>query len=194
MEEKIRFEYFYGMQAEQYSFYRIPKVLFTSRYFHALSCEAKVLYGLMLDRMHLSAKNKWFDNENKVYIIFTIEDVMELLVCSKPKAVKIMAELDDKKGIGLIEKRRLGMGKANIIYVKNFMIEQDVEKKEEKCLLEQKLKNLTSGSKRNEGGEVPEDSQKQETIEKPMDVKNMLSENQIMDEIKLWMKMFTSRS
>ena len=73
-------------------------------FFRNMSCEAKVLYGLMLDRMSLSVKNRWFDSENRVYIIFTVEDVMDLINCKKQKAVKILAELDKETGIGLIEK------------------------------------------------------------------------------------------
>ena len=80
--------------------------------FSSLSCESKVLYGLMLDRMSLSLKNKWFDEQNRAYIIFTIEDVMELLNCKSQKAVKIMKELDAEDGIGLIEKIRQGIWKA----------------------------------------------------------------------------------
>ena len=75
--QKIQFDYFTGMEAEQYSFYRVPKVLFTEPCFKALSCEAKVLYGLMLDRMSLSIKNRWLDSEDRVYIIFTVEEIAE---------------------------------------------------------------------------------------------------------------------
>ena len=118
-----------------------------------MSCEAKVLYGLMLDRMSLSVKNRWFDSENRVYIIFTVEDVMDLINCKKQKAVKILAELDKETGIGLIEKKRLGLGKANIIYVRNFMLEEkdSVEYEnnefEEPETIEnpQKYENQTSG-------------------------------------------------
>ena len=85
--QEIRFDYFRGMEAEQYSFYRVPKVLFTAKYFKSLSCEAKVLYGLMLDRMSLSIKNRWFDEEDRVYIIFTVEEIMELLGCGRQKAI-----------------------------------------------------------------------------------------------------------
>ena len=120
----IQFEYFYGMEAEQYSFYRIPKMLFTVECFRSLSCEAKVLYGLMLDRMGLSIKNRWFDEEDRVYIIFTVEEIAELMDCGTQKAVKLVKELDADKGIGLIEKKRLGLGKPNVIYVKNFMIKE----------------------------------------------------------------------
>ena len=116
----IRFDYFHGMEAEQYSFYRIPKKLFTAEYFKALSCEAKVLYGLMLDRMGLSIKNRWIDEEDRVYIVFTVEEIAELMNCGTQKAVKLIKELDTDKGIGLIEKKRLGLGKPNVIYVKNF--------------------------------------------------------------------------
>ena len=127
MKQKINFKYFYGNEADQYSFYRIPKALFTSDYFKELSSDAKILYGLMLDRMSLSIKNQWFDDENRAYIYFSIEDIMELLNCGKNKAVKSMQELDDETGIGLIEKRRQGFGKANIIYVKSFMISEVLE-------------------------------------------------------------------
>lgn len=129
MEQKATFRYFYGEEADMHSFYRIPKLLFTNDYFKTLSNDAKILYGLMLDRMSLSVKNQWFDEENKAYIYFSVEDIMELLNCGKNKAVKIMQELDDETGIGLIEKKRQGFGKANIIYVKNFVIEDIVEEK-----------------------------------------------------------------
>lgn len=122
MEEKVTFKYFYGDEADAYTFYRIPKQLFTSDYFKELSTDAKVLYGLMLDRMALSIKNEWFDAENRAYIYFSIEDVMELLNCGHNKVVKSMKELDADGGIGLIEKKRRGMGKTNVIYVKNFTL------------------------------------------------------------------------
>ena len=92
--QELQFDYYRGMEAEQYTFYRIPKVLFTAECFKSLSCEAKVLYGLLLDRMSLSIKNRWFDEEDRVYIIFTVEDVMGLLNCSRQKAIKNLAEGD----------------------------------------------------------------------------------------------------
>lgn len=122
--QEIQFDYYRGMEAEQYTFYRIPKVLFTAECFKALSCEAKVLYGLLLDRMSLSIKNRWFDEEDRVYIIFTVEEIMELMCCKTQKAVKLLKELDAESGIGLIEKKRLGLGKPNVIYVKNFLIKE----------------------------------------------------------------------
>ena len=54
MDKKMKFKYFYGAEADQFSFYRIPKALFTDSYFKDLSSDAKILYGLMLDRMSLS--------------------------------------------------------------------------------------------------------------------------------------------
>ena len=140
MMQGIQFDYFRGMEAEQYSFYRIPKMLFTMECFRGLSCEAKVLYGLMLDRMGLSVKNRWFDEVDRVYIVFTVEEIAEMMNCGTQKAVKLVKELDADKGIGLIEKKRLGLGKPNVIYVKNFMTVN-----EEPRLLEEKTND--------EGGE-----------------------------------------
>lgn len=117
----LELNYYYGNEAEQYSFYRIPKVLFTDRRFKSITVEAKVLYGLLLDRMGLSLRNNWLDAEGRVYIIFTIADVMETLGCAEQKANKLLNELDSLKGIGLIERIRRGLGKPNIIYVKNFI-------------------------------------------------------------------------
>ena len=75
MEDRIKLSYFYGREADQYSFYRIPKLLFTEEYFKKISVEAKVLYGLMLDRMSLSMKNQWFDTEGRAYIYYSLEDM-----------------------------------------------------------------------------------------------------------------------
>ena len=117
----LELDYYYGNEAEQYSFYRIPKVLFTDSRFRGVSVEAKALYGLLLDRMSLSIKNGWVDGDGRVYIIFTIADVMETLVCAEQKANRLLGELDCIKGVGLIERKRRGLGKPNVIYVKNFI-------------------------------------------------------------------------
>ena len=118
------YDYFYGAEAEQFSFYRIPKVLFTEERFRSVSAEAKVLYGLLLDRMSLSCKNGWLDKEGRVYIIFTIEEVMTALGCADQKAGKLLHELESK--CRLIERKRQGLGKPNLIYVKNF-VDKDVD-------------------------------------------------------------------
>ena len=128
MGEPLKFDYYYGVEAEQFSFYRVPRLLIKDERFKGLSSDAKLLYGLMLDRMSLSMKNGWLDDENRAYIIYTIENIREDLGCSKEKAVKILAELDASKGIGLIEKIRRGLGKPDIIYVKNFVIQDEGRK------------------------------------------------------------------
>ena len=114
----MQYEYFYGAQAEQFSFYRIPKALFTEPNFRELSTDAKVLYGILLDRMSLSLKNQWLDAQNKVYIIFTVEEIMDALNCANQKAMRLMVELE--KQVGFIERKRQGLGRPNLIYVKNF--------------------------------------------------------------------------
>lgn len=128
MSEKKIFDYFYGSQSEQFSFFRLPKALIRDERFRKISSDAKILYGIMLDRMSLSRENKWFDNENRVYIIFTLNDVMKELECCKRKASALMAELDEKSGIGLIEKRKQGLGKPDLIYLKNFVVPRDYSK------------------------------------------------------------------
>ena len=130
---KIEFGYFHDYESEQFAFYRIPKVLFTDEYFRNLSSDAKVLYGLMLDRMALSIRHQWFDEEGKVYIIFTVEQVIQYMNCGRDKAMKTLAELDTKKGIGLIERVKQGFGKPDIIQVKNFILRtsKDVKNNDE---------------------------------------------------------------
>lgn len=136
MEDRIKLSYFYGREADQYSFYKIPKLLFTEEYFKKVSVEAKVLYGPMLDRMSLSMKNQWFDTEGRAYIYYSLEDIMDALGCSNKKAISIMKELDIESGIGLIEKKRQGQGKPTMIYLKQFMIQEA-----------QKCNNYISGEK-----------------------------------------------
>lgn len=128
MGEPLKFDYYYGIEAEQFSFYRVPRLLIKDERFKGLSSDAKLLYGLMLDRMSLSMKNGWLDDENRAYIIYTIDNIREDLGCSKEKAVKVLAELDANKGIGLVEKIRRGLGKPDIIYVKNFIIQDEGRK------------------------------------------------------------------
>lgn len=157
----VKFNYYYGKEAETFSFFRIPKLLFTDEVFRNLSSDAKVLYGILLDRMSLSMKNDWIDEENKVYIIFTIEEIAQIMCCATQKATKILQELDDTKGIGLIEKKRLGLGKPNILYVKNFIVqssdkesvEKDEEFTEEEEIINQELLNsqLKNGENHNSG-------------------------------------------
>lgn len=110
------FDYHYGLEAEQYAFYRLPKILMSDPYFKMLSLEAKVLYGMMMDRLILSATNGWKDEEGRIYIYFTIDDICENLTCGKDKAVKALKELE--KDVGLIERKKQGQGKPTRIFVK----------------------------------------------------------------------------
>ena len=123
----MQFDYFYGSEAEQFTFYRIPKILITSQFFKKVSDSAKLLYGLMLDRMSLSIRNGWLDDDNRAYIFFTTNDVMEQMCCGTEKATKMLAELDSEKGIGLIERVKQGQGRPAIIYLKKFY---DIEDKD----------------------------------------------------------------
>lgn len=118
----MNFEYYYGNQAEQFSFIKIPKIMITDEPFSDLSLPAKVLYGLLLDRMSLSMKNRWFDSQNRVYIIYQIADIQEDLGISKKKAIDLLNTLEK---FGLVEKKRRGLGMPSILYVKNFIVDVD---------------------------------------------------------------------
>ena len=111
------FDYFYEEQSESYSFYRIPKMLFTEEIFDALSTDAKVLYGLLLDRISLSRENGWMDDAGRVYVYYTIKSVKKSMRCANTKACGLLRELDE---FGLIERKKQGLGKPTIIYVKDF--------------------------------------------------------------------------
>ncbi len=172
MGEPLKFDYYYGIQADQFSFYRVPRLLIKDERFKGLSSDAKLLYGLMLDRMSLSMKNGWLDDENRAYIIYAVENIMEDLGCSKPTCIKVIRELDTDNGIGLIEKKRRGLGKPDIIYVKNFTSTPEKEGEEKpadtdvsaevKNLYFKRENNFTSGSKETELQQVREPDFKRE--------------------------------
>lgn len=122
MPETLNLNYYYGNEADQYSFYRIPKVLLTDRRYKGISLEAKVLYGLLLDRMGLSARNGWLDNNGRVFLYFTQEEAMTMLDCGKDKVTKLFRELE---GIGLVKRKKQGQGHPARIYVKNFILEPE---------------------------------------------------------------------
>ena len=146
----MSFDYFYGKDdAEQYAFYRIPKRLITGEEFQDVSTEAKLLYGLMLDRLQLSIKNQWLDEQSRVYIIYTIEDIMSDLHCGNQKAVKMLSELEKK--VGLIRRRRQGLGKPSLIYVMKFSTIRQQSSSESHF---SKCDNHTSGDVKTESQEV----------------------------------------
>lgn len=117
--EQINIDYhYYGMQEEPFTFYRIPKLLTTNERFSCLSNDAILLYGFMLDRMSLSIRNDWFDETNRIYIIYTTENIMRDIKCARNKCAKLLAELSET---GLIERKKRGLGKPDIIYVKTLI-------------------------------------------------------------------------
>ena len=119
-QEALITDYFYGDESEQFSYFRIPRLLITSPRFKGLSTDAKLLYGMLLDRMSLSAKNGWYDEQSRVYIYYTADEIRSDMGCGNDKALKLLAELDTKKGVGLIERIKQGQGKPTKIYVKRF--------------------------------------------------------------------------
>lgn len=126
----MKFDYYYGSQADQFSFIRIPKAMLTEKTFSSLSLQAKMLYGILLDRMALSMKNGWFDAENKVYIIYQIAEIQEDLGFSKKKAIEYLNELES---FGLVEKKRRGLGLPSILYVKSFLVQKDRSRADFEC-------------------------------------------------------------
>ena len=120
------FDYFYEDQSQQFAFYRIPKVLFTDAGFQGISTEGKVLYGLLLDRVSLSRENGWIDSEGRVYIIFTLTSIRQAMNCAEKSAIKYLSELEE---FGLIERIKQGFGRPALIYVKNFIDQQNLQVK-----------------------------------------------------------------
>jgi len=110
--------YFTAAEAGSYVFYKVPKALFTDKRYGQVSTDAKMLYGLLLDRMYLSTKNGWIDKYGRVYQYFTIKQAQELLHFGHEKICKLFRELECAD---LISRKRQGQGKANIIYLKKFL-------------------------------------------------------------------------
>ena len=116
----MSFDYYYGEQSESFRFLRVSRLLFTAPQFRGLSTDAKLRYSLMLDRMCLSARNDWYDGQGRIFIHYTVTDITEYLNCKKDKVLKLLNEMDNKKGVGLIERVRQGQGKPSKIYVRQF--------------------------------------------------------------------------
>lgn len=111
------FNYFTSSEIDKFTFYRMPKLLITDDYFKKLSCEAKMLYGLLLDRASLSQTNRWIDEDDRIYVYFTQDEAKEMLNIGVGKTVSIFNELEK---IGLILRKKQGQGKPVKIYVMNF--------------------------------------------------------------------------
>lgn len=124
MPDTIKYYYFYGDEVMQFSFFRIPRQLITHPRFKQVSTDSKLLYGMLLDRMGLSIKNEWYDSDGRVYIYYTIEEICDNLNCGRDKAMKLLAEFDGDKGIGLIDRIKQGLGKPTRIYVKRFTTQE----------------------------------------------------------------------
>ena len=118
MEYQGSFDFFYGQESERLNFITIPKLLLKDKRFRDISSEAKLLYGCLLDRNSLSQKNGWVDSQNRVYVIYTIKEMQDDLCCATEKISKVLRELES---IGLIYRKRNGRGKANYIYVMDYM-------------------------------------------------------------------------
>ena len=163
-------DYYYGAQASQFSFIRVPTLLFTDDQYKYVSAEAKVLYGILLRRMDLSAKNGWVDEQGRVYIICTISEIMETLNCADNKATKLMNELEDK--CGLIERKRQGLGKPNLIYVKNFLTVDN--------LVESRFKSRDNHDSGVAESTIPETSKSRPSNKDQKDIDLSYTENPIL--------------
>ena len=145
------FDYFYNREAEGFNFLKVPEILVEGEEFQRLSAEAILLYAMLLKRAGMSYKNNWLDKQNRVFIYFTVEEIMKKRHLSKPTAIKLLDELDKKNGIGLIERVRIGLGKPNIIYVKDFLsIVQEKSVVQKFKPLTSEVKNIDLRSKENE--------------------------------------------
>ena len=132
-DEQMNLDYYYkNEKITQSHFFRMPKALMKEESLKKLSSDAKLLYTLMLDRMALSMKNGWIDKEGRVFIYYAVQEIAEELDCSNTTCTKILCELDNKKGIGLIERKRQGQGKPDIIYVKNLVESRTKEPEDSK--------------------------------------------------------------
>jgi len=149
----MRFDYYYGSQADQFSFIRIPRVMIKDPVFAKLSAHAKLLYSVLLDRMSLSSKNGWFDEENRVYIVYPVTEAQDDLGIGKKKAMEVIAELVE---FGLLEKKRRGQGLPSLLYVKSFMTGIENSKLEETEQVCPEVSVLVSQESRADDAEVSE--------------------------------------
>ena len=116
------YDYFYPEGADQFTFYRIPKRFFTDNDLKTMSNGSKILYGLLLDRVDLSVRNKWMDDQRRIYVIYTLESIMQAMNVTDKPATKMLVELEGK---GLVERKKPGLGRPTRLYVKNFSSRSD---------------------------------------------------------------------
>ena len=110
-------DYFYENEVEEYSYINIPRVLMTKAAYRNLSSDAKVIYGMLLDRLALAVKYDWIDDEGQAYIIYLQEELQRDMNMSKRKVIETLQELES---IGLIERIQRGARQADVIYLKKF--------------------------------------------------------------------------
>lgn len=127
MPDIVLSDYLCGDETTQFSFFHLPSQLVSHPLFKCLPADSKLLYGMLLNRMSLSAKNGWQDDDGRVYIYFTVKEVCEAIGCGRNKAIRLLAEQDASKGIGLIERIKQGQGKPDRIFVKRIIVQEDTE-------------------------------------------------------------------
>lgn len=130
----MNFEYIYPTDVLADPFYKLPKILFIHENFKKLSTECKVLYSFLLDRTSLSINNNWHDSENRVYVCFTVEEATDLLGKSRSTVLRTFSTLDCGSGVGLIQRKKRGQGKADLIYVKKIVCSQEELQKNQSSL------------------------------------------------------------
>lgn len=183
-----QFDYFYGIESQQFSFIQIPLELFTNEYYKNISSDAKILYGLMLSRMSLSQKNNWFDDDNRVYIIYKIQEIQDTLCCGKNKAVNILKELENAK---LIQRNRQGLGKADLIYVLNIF--REITSNEDDN--ENQVEDVVEDDNENQAEDIAKvDNENQVTIDKGEDCDFFGFENQTSRGLKNKLQGFTNQT
>ncbi|MGE6415549.1 replication initiator protein A [Planococcus kocurii] len=129
-------------------FYRLPKVFFTNERYKKISNDAKIAFAILQDRLDLSIKNEWFDDEGNIYFLYGNQQLAEILNCSKPTVIKIKKELHH---VALLEEKRMGLSQSNRLYLLKPVAEvTDVkpivysESEAESLGGQEKLKSLTS--------------------------------------------------
>lgn len=150
------YEYYTQQEVKLFDYFMIPKALVRDKKFASLSSDAKILYGILMERLTLSQKNGWADEKGRVYIIYTIDTLMDDMNCKNTKAFKLMKELESFQRI---ERKRQGFSRPNLIYVKNFAI--PVDDQDEKTDNTDKNADKASGSadiRECEGQDIREDS------------------------------------